>query len=353
MQRGLLTTWRNGWQARGVSAWVLAAVLLGAYVDLYFTSHLDGPARAFGFPNRWTLYAAVYSAAMVVGGAFAWRRHAGSLHQRVRTCVNVGVQVGLAWLLPWFMGASGGPELYLSYFWPLSWDKLFPDTLASVPRVAAVWMLAMSLVGAPLLARRYGKRWYCSWICGCGGLAETFGDGWRHLADPSRRAWKIERASIYTVLASIVLLTILAWVAPLSGVPVLTTVAERGRSVYGFLVGGVFSGVLGVGLYPLMGTRVWCRFGCPMAALLGLAQKRGDFRVAVQPDLCIGCGNCTTYCEMGIDVRAYAMANQDVRRASCVGCGACAQVCPRGVLRITSDAPGAAGRWEVDVEALG
>jgi polyferredoxin len=21
----------------------------------------------------------------------------------------------------------------------------------------------------------YGKRWYCSWVCGCGGLAETAG----------------------------------------------------------------------------------------------------------------------------------------------------------------------------------
>jgi hypothetical protein len=26
----------------------------------------------------------------------------------------------------------------------------------------------------------YGKRWYCSWVCGCGGLAETAGDSFRH-----------------------------------------------------------------------------------------------------------------------------------------------------------------------------
>ena len=41
-----------------------------------------------------------------------------------------------------------------------------------------------------------------------------------------------------------------------------------------------------------------------------------------------------TYCEMGIDVRAYAKANQDVKRAACVGCGMCAHVCPRGVLKL-------------------
>jgi formate hydrogenlyase subunit 6/NADH:ubiquinone oxidoreductase subunit I len=39
---------------------------------------------------------------------------------------------------------------------------------------------------------------------------------------------------------------------------------------------------------------------------------------------------------MGIDVRQYAMANQDVKRAACVGCGMCAHVCPRGVLKLES-----------------
>ena len=74
----------------------------------------------------------------------------------------------------------------------------------------------------------------------------------------------------------------------------------------------MFAGVLGVGLYPLMGTRVWCRFGCPMAALLGLVQKLGRFRITVKKDMCISCGNCSTYCEMGIDVRQYAMAQPEL-----------------------------------------
>jgi formate hydrogenlyase subunit 6/NADH:ubiquinone oxidoreductase subunit I len=37
---------------------------------------------------------------------------------------------------------------------------------------------------------------------------------------------------------------------------------------------------------------------------------------------------------MGIDVRAYAMANEHVKRAACVGCGMCPHVCPRGVLKL-------------------
>ena len=48
---------------------------------------------------------------------------------------------------------------------------------------------------------------------------------------------------------------------------------------YGFAIGAMFSGVIGVGLYPLMGTRVWCRFGCPMAALLGLVHISSRYHV--------------------------------------------------------------------------
>ena len=42
---------------------------------------------------------------------------------------------------------------------------------------------------------------------------------------------------------------------------------------------------------------------------------------------------------MAIDVRAYAMANQDLRRAACVGCGMCQHVCPRGVLKLENKPP--------------
>ena len=49
------------------------------------------------------------------------------------------------------------------------------------------------LIITPLLTYFYGKRWYCSWVCGCGGLAETAGDPFRHLSDKSTFAWRVER----------------------------------------------------------------------------------------------------------------------------------------------------------------
>ena len=104
---------------------------------------------------------------------------------------------------------------------------------------------------------------------------------------------------------------------------------------YGFGIGLVFSGVVGVGFYPVMGSRVWCRFGCPMAAVLGFQQRFfSRFRITTNGGQCISCGNCSTYCEMGIDVRWYAQRGQNIIRSSCVGCGICSAVCPRGVLNL-------------------
>jgi ferredoxin-type protein NapH len=91
-----------------------------------------------------------------------------------------------------------------------------------------------------------------------------------------------------------------------------------------------------------------------MAAVLGLIQKFGRFRITVKRTCASRACNCPTYCEMGIDVHAHAMAtlersrgracsalraeraasNQYVKRAACVGCGMCAHMCPRGALKL-------------------
>jgi polyferredoxin len=111
--------------------------------------------------------------------------------------------------------------------------------------------------------------------------------------------------------------------------------SEDLRKTYSFLIGSIFSGVIGTGFYPIFGNRVWCRFGCPMAAILGLQQRLfSRFRITTNGGQCISCGNCSTYCEMGIDVRAYAQKGANIVRASCVGCGICSAVCPRGVLKL-------------------
>jgi polyferredoxin len=167
-------------------------------------------------------------------------------------------------------------------------------------------------------------------------LANTAGDPFRHLSNKSSASWRFERIAIYSILVLCIALTVLLFITwgTQGKHPRLAAFSFKFQSLYALLVTAWLSGIIGVGLYPINGTRVWCRFACPMAAVLGLTQKFGRFRIKVKDNMCISCGLCSKYCEMGIDVRSYAQANQSFTRASCVGCGLCAEVCPRGVLRL-------------------
>ncbi|MCG8554239.1 MAG: 4Fe-4S binding protein [Proteobacteria bacterium] len=340
-QDGLLHTYREPWRRRAPAAWLLGALLFLFYLTLYFSDYLDPVARAAGLPNRWFLYGALYSLAMTAGAVYYLKRHGNSRYNRVRIAVNVAVQYVLAFLLPYAMFALQQKDYYFSYLWPLKIDALYPSSLTYYPLYIGLYAIGASLVAAPVLAVVYGKRWYCSWICGCGGLANTFGDPFRHLADKSTKSWRLEQVSVHLVLLVAITTTALVGLDFFIGDkhPGFHAIVGDMRSGYGLVAGAILSGVVGVGVYPVLGPRVWCRFFCPMAAMLGLFQKLGRFRIRVKPNMCISCGNCSAYCEMGIDVRSYAQSNTSFTRASCVGCGMCAHVCPRGVLRLESSWP--------------
>lgn len=361
MQVGLVNTYRHPASNRSWLAWSLSAVLVLAYLLLYFgpipalglrfdvlQAAAESLGSALGLPkalqSKWLLYGSLYTLAMIAGGIFFLRRHGSSRYQVVRTTSVVAVQVVLAFALPLVLQVFGRHEYYFSYFWPLKIEYLYPSVILQHPFLIVAWSFLGSLVAFPLLAFFFGKRFYCSWVCGCGGLANTAGEPFRHLSQKSARAWSVEKVTIHTVLFLALVTTAIVWLNWGIGRqhPDFAAFAFRLQGWYGFAIGAMFSGVIGVGLYPLMGTRVWCRYGCPMAAMLGIAQKLGRFQIRVKKDMCIACGNCSTYCEMGIDVRQYAMANQSFTRASCVGCGMCAHVCPRGVLKLENRAR----RWK-------
>lgn len=321
---------------RGVTAWLLSGVLFAFYLALYFTEAFTGIAQALGLGNKWTLYGLLYSIAIVAGGIYVIRKYRHNKYQIVRTCVVMFVQVVFAFAIPHILKFLHQPDFYFSYLWPLKFDYFVPGFIFNLPLPFILYSFLGSLLMVPLLGIFFGKRWYCSWVCGCGGLANTAGDPLRHLTSKSSAAWKFEQIAIHTVLGLCIALTALLFITWGTGSkhPQLARFTYQFQSLYGLVVIAMLSGVIGVGLYPLGGTRVWCRNFCPMAAVLGLVQKFGRFRITVKENMCISCGLCSKYCEMGIDVRSYAQANTSFTRASCVGCGMCAEVCPRGVLSL-------------------
>lgn len=348
---------------RGAVAWALGVLFTAFYVVLYFYEDL----RARGMPavldggvrlveplsqaliakpaDKWFLYGTLYTLCVLVMGVRMLLKYRHNRYQQLRTWSVMAAQLLLAFLVPGLLKRLNQPEHYFSYFWPLKREYFFPDSFAQLSQSGALgffmlfWSTAMAFVATPLLTYFYGKRWYCSWVCGCGGLAETLGDPFRQNSDKSLRAWRIERWMIHSVLVLVVVTTALVWLNSWRGGALLGEWSRTVDSFYGLYIGAIFSGVVGVGFYPLLGSRVWCRFGCPLAAILGFFQRFWSrFRITTNGGQCISCGNCSTYCEMGIDVRAYAQRGDNIVRSSCVGCGVCAAVCPRGVLSLENGA---------------
>jgi polyferredoxin len=337
---------------RGWIGWIVFGWLVSFYIVLYFYPDLTinwaviTDPLSFAIKNkpgdRWFLYGLLYCTVMTVMAIRMFIKYRGNKYQILRTSSVLFFQIAFAFMIPELLSRFNMPAADFKNIWPLDYDFFFGwnlDTMLANGTFGIFmlfWGLVLIIVVVPVMVYFFGKRWYCSWVCGCGGLAETLGDPYRQLSDKSMKAWKIERYLIHGVLVFAIIMTgatLYTWFSGDSQLAGFDTYDIQ--KTYGFLIGSVFSGVIGTGFYPVMGSRVWCRFGCPLAAYLGLVQRfKSRFRITTNGGQCISCGNCSTHCEMGIDVRAYAQRGQNIVRSSCVGCGVCASVCPRGVLKL-------------------
>lgn len=331
------------------------------YIILYFYPYmlvnqmaLLNPLKSWFIPgenaSQWFLYGFLYCTVMVVMGVKMLIKYRHSNYQIIRTLSVVFFQVVFAFLLVEILPIFGLPGVDFKNAWPLDYDFLFDWNIKGLlahgnfGKFVFIWGVLLSILVIPILTYFYGKRWYCSWVCGCGGLAETLGDPYRHLSSKKMKTWKIERWLIHSVLLFAIVMTVFTGfhtyreiVTPqMDSKEILFGLSAYDvRDWYSFLIGSIFAGVIGTGFYPILGNRVWCRFGCPLAAYMGIVQRfKSRFRITTNGGQCISCGNCSTYCEQGIDVRAYAQKGQNIVRSSCVGCGICSAVCPRGVLKL-------------------
>ncbi len=437
--------WFKSSSARGVIGWISGISLTGFYVILYFYAEVLGLGQGADGTNtglvalfdplsfflkgsqasQWFMYGTLYTVLILAFGIkFMWK-YKHNRYEQLRTASVMFFQTAFAFVLPELMARLNTNDFSLPYndmklMWPLNYyafEQWRVDEFINAGNIGLFFLIlgiVMIFVISPFLTYKYGKRWYCSWVCGCGGLAETAGDPYRHLSSKKMSAWKLERWMINVVLVFAVIFTTAVvstylgydsekyWFTKntflISGgaflVIVFAAVAywkrdqlksdafkgavvslvitlgffvllgfmdinnikinasyfsfglntqEYGlsdglRSFYGFGISSIFSGVIGTGFYPILGNRVWCRMGCPMAGILGIQQRLfSKFRITTNGGQCISCGNCSTHCEMGIDVRSYAQKGENIVRSSCVGCGVCSAVCPRGVLKLEND----------------
>lgn len=337
----------TGWLGIFTGTWLIAFYIFLYFYPQYMTNWIImvDPVSKWLNGNeasRFFLYGFIYTLCILVMGVRMMIHYRHSKYQIIRTLSVMFFQLAFAFLIPEILIRLNKPYFDFKNIWPLDYDFFFDSELNKLIESGTLgifmlgWGIALIVIAVPVFVYFFGKRWYCSWVCGCGGLAETLGDPYRQLSDKTLKAWKVERWMIHGVLVFAVVMTGAVLYTYWTGSSWFIFIDSYSlREIYGVWIGAGFAGVVGTGFYPLMGNRVWCRFGCPLAAYLGFVQRfKSRFRITTNGGQCISCGNCSTYCEMGIDVRWYAQRGQNIVRSSCVGCGVCSAVCPRGVLNL-------------------
>ncbi len=237
-----------------------------------------------------------------------------------------------------------GREYWRAFGLVLAWPLFIWNVFTSQP----MWTwLIISVVQTFLLIPAaiyfFGKGIYCGWICSCGAMAETLGDTHRHKM-PHGPIWnRLNMIGQVFLLIALVLLVlrVVSWMSP-DGVAGTAYHAILGPSKYepnalpglnyAWFVDLFWAGILGFGLYFHFSGRVWCRFACPLAALMHIYTRFSRFGIIAEKKKCISCNVCTSVCHQGIDIMSFANKGIPMQDPECVRCSACVQSCPTGVL---------------------
>jgi polyferredoxin len=215
------------------------------------------------------------------------------------------------------------------------WSLIAGATL--IQRVAASSVIL--LIGVALTALLF-RRAFCGYICPLGAIQEFVGAIGRRLFGKHRPKVpvafdRVARYLKYVVLAGFTIWTWQAaslvirpydpWVAYMH-----ITSAELWAEF------GIGVGVLGVSLVgSFVYERFFCKYACPMGALLAIASPASVFKVRRDEDVCTSCRACDAVCSVNIEVSAAHTVNDP----ECINCNECVNVCPaKGALQVA--APG-------------
>lgn len=332
----------------GFRRWALLALSFVLVSALYLTKKLAPQVLMVGGRDLGGWYPFLYSAVVIVFGIRAIRRYRDPM-QTQRLSLLIFFQVFFFCVLPELI-LRNWKSYGLAYVWPLAFS---PVTLESYlqpdGRFYFWWTLMVSAIALPLFVIFGGKR-YCTYVCGCGGLAETLGDSWRHLSPKGKENTEKERALLwvtwFTVAAT--LLPLADWVGSRTlGRPLLGGITPKVTLLWDYGVNLVLIAIIPMAVYPFLGGKIWCRYWCPVVGFMdwiGKTKRLGDralstfrsrFRIDTQRERCIACGMCDRYCEVGVPVMKHALKGVPVTMdtSSCIACGICVSVCPTDALK--------------------
>ncbi len=248
----------------------------------------------------------------------------------------------------------------------LDFDPLIAlSTLLSAHALVTGFLFSVIMIVLTALLGRV----FCGWICPLGTLHDAVGSFNRRRSVPIRASWHtLKYAILFFLLASSLVTAQLAGIMdPISllirslslsvypllnygaraffdtlyslDIPVITDGPEW---IYGFLkrgvlsfqqpyflqgtfIGVLFASIVGMNLFE---RRFWCRYLCPLGALLGIFSRFAPLTRSVSKG-CTSCGLCRKVCPSG------AVIDKDGRwrGSECLYCMDCEDLCPEGAIR--------------------
>ena len=144
---------------------------------------------------------------------------------------------------------------------------------------------------------------------------------WLYVADPGIGGWKATTISepVYEILKEYFL------------------AVEQPQYAWGVGIGLIFIGIVALNFYR---ARFWCRYLCPLGALLGLVGKNPLLRLQRDEEACNDCRLCVADCPGGADPNS----TEAWRPAECFFCWNCESNCPHNAISFGFRIP----RKEVD-----
>jgi polyferredoxin len=186
---------------------------------------------------------------------------------------------------------------------------------------------AMILLGAVLLMTLLFSRGFCGWLCPFGSMQEWLGLLGRKIFGRSYNPtgpWERRmRLLKYPALAVIVGLTWHLGVLVFRPYDPFLAFFHLGKGVDEMPYAYAALGLVLAG--SLKYERFFCKYACPLGAVIGIAGKLGLMKVVREDDGCKGCNICQKKCFAHIDF----LSTNTIRDAECNHCLDCVTHCPK------------------------
>jgi ferredoxin len=184
------------------------------------------------------------------------------------------------------------------------------------------FIVLAALIGVTILSRKA----FCSWICPFGTIQEWIGKLGKKIFgkkyNPTGR-WDLAlRPLKYVVLIGIVALTWTTGTMVFREYDPFLAFFHFGLDFTEHWIGN--SILIAVLAGSLIIDRFWCRYLCPLGALIGVIGKAGSLGIKRNDATCTLCDACNKVCPMHVGPMEYDSVNS----AECLQCMECASVCP-------------------------